>query len=238
MLTKRTPCQLKSILIKDEKDEDGDVRTVVKLRFAIAPFTKEQADELNVKSRLFDASTGEPHANVIDGKVAIESEGIQTVTFYRTPDDALPKGLVLRNVVVDKALKYRREKTPTLSAVLTLVTDGLPEPKALFYLIEGHGRSHYLAFESEQADLLEDEEQARARTPALRHPKGKKAKDELRPGVTEEFDDAGNATADALSPQALEAAARLAESGPVQWRGGGIDLRLTPKDAPRLRARA
>ena len=184
MITKRLPCYLRSFTLTDTKDKDGDPRRAVVLKFEIEPFTKEHADDCNVKTRLFDSSTGEPHPNIIEGKVAIAVDAMQRVSFYRTSDDQIPIGLTLRNVAIDRGLKYRRSKsTPTLRAVLAVVTDGVPDADALRYLIDGQGLTHFLLFEDEQPDLLETPAQARKR-PAR-----------LRPGVTEEFTDDGGAPA-------------------------------------------
>lgn len=193
MFSKRTAFYLRNIGPREEKEEGGDgKRKCLVMDFQLQPFTPEQAGELNVKTRLF-SSDGEPHPNVIACALGIEVGGNQKVTFFRAPDDEMPQSLTLRNVKVEPKLRVRRDgETPFFSAKLTLVTDGMPDPKDLLALIEGHASQFFLTFETEQGDLLEGAEQTEARKPGLRK---QKKKGEIVPGVTMELDDNGQPTA-------------------------------------------
>lgn len=195
MFEKRTAMYLRDVFPKEVKEDDGTSRKCLVLKMQLQPFTAEQAGELNVKTRLFD-SKGDAHQDVQAATLSIRINGLQGVTFHRAPDAEMPQSLVLRNITVEQSVKVRCDgETPQYAATFTLVTDGMPAPKDLLYLIEGHASQHFLTFEDEQGDLLEDEDQAAARKPALRHPKkGKAAKGEVRPGVKEEFDDTGAPT--------------------------------------------
>lgn len=194
MFKRRTAFYLRDIRPREEKEEGGDSRKCLVLDFQLQPFTPEQAGELNVKTRLF-GSDGEPHPNVISCALSIAVGGNQQVTFFRAPDAEMPESITLRNVKVEGKLQVRRDsETPAFAARVTLVTDGMPDPKDLLALIEGHMSQFFLTFETEQGDLLDD---AEARKPALRHArgKGKRQGDELRPGVDGEFDDNGQPVA-------------------------------------------
>lgn len=170
MFKHRTAFYLRNISPREEKQEDGERRKCMVLDFQIEPFTPEQAAELNVKTRLF-SSDGEPHPNVISAALGINVGGNQQVTFFRAPDAEMPQSMILRNVKVENKLRVRKDgETPAFSAKVTLVTDGMPDPKDLLALIEGHASQFFLTFETEQGDLLDD---AAARTPALRHPGGR-----------------------------------------------------------------
>ena len=168
---------LKTLKGRDDTREDGTKRRVLVLGWQLEPFTAKHANALGVKSHLFN-SKGDPHAHVHRIELDITTEGPQRIRLSRAPDTKtpiaeMPTGLELHNVAVEPVINVRKEgETPSYSAKLTLVTDGLPlDVKDYLYLFQGQTAQHFLTFEVEQGDLLEREAEAAARKPALRHPK-------------------------------------------------------------------
>lgn len=167
MFAARTGFYLRDVSSREEKEEDGTTRKCMVLSMQLQPFTADQANELNIKTRLFD-SRGEAHPDVLNATLSVDVHGLQSVTFFRAPDAEMPQSLTLRNVTVESKAKVRKDgETPQYSAGFILVTDGMPGKDALLYLFEGQSEQHFLTFESEQGDLLENGEQAAERAPKL-----------------------------------------------------------------------
>jgi hypothetical protein len=203
MFAARTGFYLRDVSSREEKEEDGTTRKCMVLSMQLQPFTADQANELNIKTRLFD-SRGEAHPDVLNATLSVDVHGLQSVTFFRAPDAEMPQSLTLRNVTVESKAKVRKDgETPQYSAGFILVTDGMPGKDALLYLFEGQSEQHFLTFENEQGDLLENDEQAAERAPTLSKSERKKMR---------------------------EAAKRLADAGTLHGPEGEISL--TSDDAP------
>lgn len=154
MFLAKTAVYLTDVHPKKERLEDGDDRKVFVLKLSIQPFTGTMAEQMNVKSRLFD-SKGEPHANVLGASLGIKVNGPQTLSIYRALGDEMPVSITLRNVEVQPSIYVRHDKeTPQYAATLTVLTDGMPDPKVTQELISLYTEQVFVTIESEQGDML------------------------------------------------------------------------------------
>lgn len=140
--------------------EDEETRRIVICTFAIAPFTPAMAEALNIRSLLFDASTGTLKP-ALDAVTALISHEDQRLTFKMTPDQPDAR-LVLPNVRIEEKLKakVKHDREPEVCEAVLKVSFVYPTPDQLMYIANGVGDTHYLTFEPEQFDLLTAEDDA------------------------------------------------------------------------------
>lgn len=152
MFSPETPMTLTDVTFTTEV-EDEETRRIVVCTFAIAPFTPAHADDLNVRSLLFDSSTGllKP---AIETVVLNISAPDQRLTFRMVPD-ARPS-LVLPNVAIDEKLraKVKRDREPSVCEAILKISFAYPTAEQLLYIASGVNETHWLTFEPEQGDLL------------------------------------------------------------------------------------
>jgi hypothetical protein len=134
--------------------EDEETRRIVVCTFAIAPFTPSQADDLNIRSLLFDSSTGTLKP-AIDAVTALISHEDQRLTFAMTPDQG-DRRIVLPNVRIEEKLKakVKHDREPAVCEATLKVSFSYPTADQLLYIANGVNDTHYLTFEPEQGDLL------------------------------------------------------------------------------------
>jgi hypothetical protein len=155
--------------------------------FGIVPFTGAQADALNVRSLLFDGTSGQPK-DAIETIVLNIDMPLQRLTFKMAPDQGEAR-IVLPNVKIESKLraKLKRDRDPLMVDAVLKVSFHYPSAAELLYIANGVNDTHYLTFEPEQGDLLTS---ASLDAPADR-PKRRRGQnappveqgDELRPGV-------------------------------------------------------
>lgn len=183
MFAAKTPLYLRDVTFKT-KDVDGENKKVVVLTFMCQPFKPEMAAELDIKSRLFNASTGEPDPVMKSAECAI-SLPTQRVTFHAAPDSP-NKRLEIEHARVSPTIKVRKDKEGPVYAATFSIDFDYPTPDGLLFLAHGINDQHFVTFETEQGDMLEGAEDLEERN----------AGPELRPGVKAmaAFEDDGGAT--------------------------------------------
>jgi len=146
---------------------DEETRRIVVCTFQITPLTSAQADDLHVRSVLFDATTGQPK-EAIETIVLQVDVPLQQLTFAMAPDQT-DRRIVIRDVQLDKKVraKIKHDRDPLMVEATVKVSFHYPTAEELLYIANGVNDSHYLTFEPEQGDLLDDAEQV----------------DQLRPGI-------------------------------------------------------
>ena len=104
MFAPDTPMTLTDVTFTTEV-EDEETRRIVVCTFALLPFTAQQAEALNIRSLLFDASTGtlKPAVAAVTAIIAQED---QRLTFAMTPDQK-DRRIVLPNVRIEDKLKAK-----------------------------------------------------------------------------------------------------------------------------------
>lgn len=133
---------------------DEETRRVVVCTFAIAPFTAAQAEALNIRSLLFDASTGSVKSalETVVANIAVDD---QRLTFAMAPDQG-ERRIVLANVEIGEKLKakVKRDREPAVCEATLKLSFCYPTADELLYIANGVNDTHYLTFEPEQGDLL------------------------------------------------------------------------------------
>jgi len=166
MFAPDTPMTLTDVTFTTEV-EDEETRRVVVCKFAIAPFTLAMADDLNIRTVLFDTSGLLKEA--IETVVANISVPDQRLTFAMSPDQG-DRRVVLPNVEVVEKLKakIKRDRDPVVCEAVLKLRFLYPTADQLLYIANGVNETHYLTFEPEQLDLLtsaEDDQEPIRRRP-------------------------------------------------------------------------
>ena len=148
-----TPMTLTDVTFTTEV-EDEETRRIVVCTFALVPFTAMHAEALNIRSLLFDASTGtlKPAVAAVTAIIAQED---QRLTFAMTPDQK-DRRIVLANVRIEEKLKakVKHDREPAVCEAVIKVSLVYPTADQLLYICNGVNDTHYLTFEPEQGDLL------------------------------------------------------------------------------------
>jgi len=157
MFAPDTPMTLTDVTFTTEV-EDEETRRIVVCTFAIAPFTSSHADELNIRSVLFDIATGSLKPAVAAVTALISPED-QRLTFAMTPDQG-DRRIVLPNVRIEPKLKakIKHDREPAVCEALIKISFSYPTADQLLYIANGVNDTHYLTFEPEQLDLLTAED--------------------------------------------------------------------------------
>jgi hypothetical protein len=184
MFAPDTPMTLSDVTFTTE-EVDEETRRIVVCTFGIVPFTGAQADALNVRSLLFDATTGQPK-EAIETIVLNIDMPLQRLTFAMAPDQE-DRRIVLPNVKIETKLraKVKRDRDPLMVDAVLKISFHYPSAAELLYIANGVNDTHYLTFESEQGDLLTavEPDAAPPRRTRGRSALPVDAGDELRPGV-------------------------------------------------------
>jgi hypothetical protein len=153
MFAPDTPMTLTDVTFTTEV-EDEETRRIVVCTFALAPFTPAHAEALNIRSLLFDASTGTLKP-AIDAVTALISHEDQRLTFAMTPDQQ-DRRIVLPNVRIEEKLKakIKHDREPAVCEATLKISFSYPTADQLLYIANGVNDTHYLTFEPEQGDLL------------------------------------------------------------------------------------
>lgn len=188
MFTAQTPALLTAVTFTTE-EVDEETRRVVVCTFALAPFTPAQAEALNVRSLIFEASTAFPKA-AIDTAILSIDVPLQRLTLAMAPD--IDTGVVLDSVqVVEKVrVKVKRDREPAAVEATFKLTFRYPSADDLFSIVNSVTDTLFLTFEAEQLALgLTSEAETAAALPKHRRRSKQpsvEAGDELRPGVAAE----------------------------------------------------
>lgn len=153
MFQPNTPMTLTDVTFTTE-EIDKEVRRVVVCTFAIVPFTGVQADALNVRSLLFDATTGTPK-EAIETIVLHIAMPLQRMTWAMAPDQT-DRRIVFEAVKIEEKLraKVKRDRDPLMVDATLKVSFSYPTAAELLYIANGVNDTHYVTFEEEQRDLL------------------------------------------------------------------------------------
>jgi hypothetical protein len=137
---------------------DEETRRIVICTFSLVPFTAAHAEALNVRTLLFDASTGTLKP-ALEAVVALINMDEQRVTFAMSPDQQ-DRRIVLPNVRIEEKLraKVKHDREPAVCEAVLKVSFVYPTPDVLMYIANGVNDTHYLTFEPEQGDLLTAED--------------------------------------------------------------------------------
>lgn len=157
MFAPDTPMTLTDVTFTTEV-EDEETRRIVICTFALAPFTAAHAESLNVRTLLFDSSTGTLKP-ALEAVVAILTQEDQRLTFAMSPDQ-VERRIVLPNVRIEEKLraKVKHDREPAVCEAVLKVSFVYPTPEVLMYIANGVNDTHYLTFEPEQGDLLTAED--------------------------------------------------------------------------------
>ena len=157
MFAPDTPLTLTDVSFTTETVDD-ETRRIVVLKFKLRPFTAAHAEDLNMRSLLFTASTGVPKPALMKATVNV-AVNEQQVTFAMAPDQ-VDRRIVLRNVTVDPqvAVAVKHDREPAECEATIKLTFVYPPADVLLYLASGVNDVHYLTFEQEQGDLLTAED--------------------------------------------------------------------------------
>jgi hypothetical protein len=169
MFAPNTPMTLTDVTFTTEV-VDEETRRVVVCTLAIAPFTLAQANALNVRTVLFDATSGllkEAIATVVLN-IGVED---QRLTFAMSHDQG-ERRIALPGVVIDDKLrvKVKWDREPAVCEATLKIRFAYPTADQLLYIANGVNDTHYLTFEPEQGDLLTDAADAQ---PTRRRRKGR-----------------------------------------------------------------
>jgi len=167
MFAPNTPMTLTDVTFTTETI-DEETRRIVVCTFAIIPFTGAQAEDLHVRSLLFDATTGQPK-EAIETIVLHVDMPLQRMAFAMAPDQTDMR-IVIEHAQVEPKLraKVKRDRDPLMIEASLKVSFHYPTGDELLYIANGVNDTHYMTFEPEQGDLLDDADEQG---------------DELRPGV-------------------------------------------------------
>lgn len=159
MFPAKTPMMLTDVTFTTEV-EDEETHRIVVCTFAIAPFTVAHADALNLRTVLFEASSGEPR-HALDAVVCSIAVEDQRLSFYAVPDIDRPS-LVLPNVRIEDKLraKIKHDREPLSVDAVLKVSFQYPTAEQLLIIASGVNETHWLTFEPEQGDLLTAEDDA------------------------------------------------------------------------------
>lgn len=170
MFSPDTPLTLLSLSFGvDEIDEES--RRVVVATFGCTPFSPALADELGVRSLLFDASSG-TLKSALESVTANIHVDDQRVSIRSVPDADVR--LVLMNVAIDDKLKakVKRDREPAVCEAIIKLRFAYPTADQLLTLANAVSDTLYLTFEPEQGDLLTAQDDAE---PIRRRPRGTNA---------------------------------------------------------------
>lgn len=198
MFKPNTPLYLRDVTFKTET-VDGETRKIVVCSFTSQPFTREMANDLEIARHLF-AADGEPLNDVISAQLAI-SMPVQQMTLKMAPD-ATPR-FVIADVEVSKAVSVRKDKEGPVFAANFAVNFRYPEADTLLYLANAVNSQLFVTLDTQQGSLgLAPGTDEKPAPPKKQKKSGNVT--ELRPGVSEMFNDGGAPTPDPAAPPASE----------------------------------
>lgn len=172
MLRPKTALYLRGVYPTTET-VDQETRKRVVLEFFIQPFTRAQAETLEIAQHLFATKDGDPLSDIAAIELALNVP-TQQMTIMAAPD--AQAGLIVDNVRVSKTIKIRSDKEGPILAASFKVDFPYPAPDDLLYLFNGYLDQHYVTFETMQGSL------GLADAPADAPPKkARKKKDENEP---------------------------------------------------------
>lgn len=153
MFAAHTAMTLTSVCFTTEV-EDEETRRVVECALKIAPFTIAHADDLNLRTLMFDSSTGtlKPALDQIVASIAVPE---QRLTWARSPE-AAAQHVILPCVRIEGKLRAKVKldrEPPTCEAVLK-ISFQYPTADDLLQLAGAVNDVIYVTFEPEQGDLL------------------------------------------------------------------------------------
>lgn len=149
MLRPNTALYLKGVYPTTET-VDQETRKRVVLDFFIQPFTRGQAETLDIAQHLFKTSDGEPLSDIAAIELAI-NRPLQQMTIKSAPDSTA--GLIIDNVRVSKTIKIRSDKEGPILAANFKVDFPYPAPDDLLYLFTGYLDQHFVTFDTMQGSL-------------------------------------------------------------------------------------
>jgi hypothetical protein len=152
MFKPRTPLRLTGCNGKTVKDADGTPSRAVVLTFMAQPFTPEMAEDLNVKGRLFNVSSGEPIPEIATCKLKIALPP-QRMRLYVAPDEELKPSVEVEAVAVSPTIDVRADKEGPVYAGTFSVVFPFPIPSDLLWLFHRVTEQVFATFEAEQNAL-------------------------------------------------------------------------------------
>lgn len=158
MFEARTPLYLRDVTFKIEEGKE-ESRKVVVCSFMVQPFTAAMAENLGIKSRLFNASTGEPDPVVkaLEAAIAVPEQRIE---FAMAPD-AGRDAVTLPNCRISKTIRIMRDKEGPVFRATFSASSAYPAAKDLLFLAHHINDQHYMTFTPDgQANLIGDDESA------------------------------------------------------------------------------
>src|SRR5262245_42295167 len=107
MFAPNTPMTLTDVTFTTEEEDDA-VRRVVVCTFAMSPFTAAQAVARNIRSLLFDTTTGLPK-EAIDAIVCNIALPLQRLSFAMAPDQT-HRRIQIADVAIEEKLRAKVKK--------------------------------------------------------------------------------------------------------------------------------
>lgn len=164
MFRENCPLYMRDVTFKTETI-DGETRRIVVLAFKKEPFTKDDANALNITRHLFSADSGEPFSDFINGSYGI-AVPLQTLEIASAPD--APTAITLRDVKVSGVISVRKDKENPVLAANLAVSFPYPEAKELLYLASSVNNQLFCTFQVQQEELaLTTPEKPRLAQPSL-----------------------------------------------------------------------
>jgi hypothetical protein len=166
MFSPNTPMVLTDVTFTTEVI-DEETRRIVVCTFNIVPFTAAQAEDLHVRSVLFDATTGQPK-EAIETIVVHVDLPLQLMSWAMAPDQT-DKRIIINDAQLESKVraKVKRDRDPLMVDATFRISFHYPTAAELLYIANGVNDTHYMTFEPAQGDLLDASDDS----------------EELRPGV-------------------------------------------------------
>jgi len=160
MFAPNTPMTLTDVTFTTEV-VDEETRRIVVCTFHMEPFTGVQAEDLHVRSLLFDATTGLPK-EAIETIVLHVDLPLQRMAFAMAPDH-LNMRIIVDDVKLEPKIraKVKRDRDPLMVDATLKLSFHYPSASDLLYIANGVDDVHYMTFEPMQRDLLDTPDEVR-----------------------------------------------------------------------------
>jgi hypothetical protein len=162
MFAPNTPMTLTDVTFTTEV-VDEETRRIVVCTFNMVPFTPLQADDLHVRSVLFDATTSQPK-DAIETIVLHVDMPLQQMAFSMAPDQTDVR-IIIQDAQLEPKIraKVKRDRDPLMVDASLKISFHYPTATELLYIANGVNDTHYMTFTPVQPDLLDTIDDAELR---------------------------------------------------------------------------
>lgn len=149
LLPANTLLYIDDIKPRQERTKD-ETKKIISIGFALQPFTREMADLMGVRDRLFGRD-GKPLDDVMSIALALKHVPLYTLQ-WRMSEDA-PVGLDLADVKISPVLHVRRDKEGPVYAASFSASVLYPAADDLLTILHAYTESRYVTLEVSNAGL-------------------------------------------------------------------------------------